>query len=181
MITEVLRHVGTFSSGELAMIETYLERRELRKNDVLLPEGQVCRSVYFLVTGAFYQFRLNDVDEQIIDLHIEGDWFLNHLSFISQKPSDTTIKAYVPSEVLELSIFSLHELIAHSPNFLQLGKLLEFPNLRTRFFDHSMTPLQKYQLIVADRPLLLQKFPLKYIASYLKITPETLSRVRGLH
>jgi hypothetical protein len=79
---------------------------------------------------------------------------------------------------LELSIENIHKLVAISPVFLQLGGILASSVSRISFFDNDLTPLKKYQFIIQNRPQLIQAFPLKLIASYLKITPETLSRVR---
>ena len=80
-----------------------------------------------------------------------------------------------------MTVYSLHNLIEISPVFFQLGKLLQPTTLRTQFYDDSMTPIEKYKYVLEHRPQLLQRFPLKYIAAYLKIAPETLSRVRGLY
>jgi CRP-like cAMP-binding protein len=181
MINQVLENIGTFSAEELDLIQKHCNLRHLKKNEVLLEAGQICSSIYFTVSGAFYQYRIIDIDENIIELHIENEWFLNYSSFISQKPSSDTIKAYVDSEILEMTVYSLHNLIGISPVFFQLGKLLQPATLRTQFFDDAMTPGEKYKYVLEHRPQLLQKFPLKYIASYLKIAPETLSRVRGLY
>lgn len=97
---------------------------------------------------------------------------------MSQKPSESFVQAYAESEILELTVQSLHGLIAESPAFLQMGRILEQATARVHFFDNDLTPIQKYEHLLNNRPQLLQKFPLKIIASYLKITPETLSRVR---
>lgn len=181
MINQVLEKIGRFSEEELNLIHKHCIPRTIKKNEILLEAGQVCRSVYFAVSGVFYQYRMHDIDENIIDLHIENEWFLNYASFISQKPSVDTLRAYSDSEILELTVDSLHHLIGLSPVFFQLAKLMQAPALRSQFFDEAMTPTEKYNHVLEHRPQLLQKFPLKYIASYLKITPETLSRVRAVY
>jgi CRP-like cAMP-binding protein len=181
MIKQVLSNIGRFSAEELNLIQEQCLNRRLKKNEILLESGQVCRSVYFILEGAFYQYRMNDIDENIIELHIENEWFLNYESFLSQKPSTETIKAYADSEILELTVHSIHALIEKSPVFFQLGKLLQPLAVRSKFFDEAMTPAEKYNYVMDHRPRLLQRFPLKYIASYLKITPETLSRVRSIY
>jgi CRP-like cAMP-binding protein len=179
MINKILKNIGTFSEDELSLIHKHCNLRQLKKNEILLESGQICGSIYFTVSGSFYQYRMNDIDENIIELHIENEWFLNYSSFISQKPSNEIIKAYADSEILEMTVYSLHNLIETSPVFFQLGKLLQPTTLRTQFFDDAMTPSEKYKYVLEHRPRLLQKFPLKYIASYLKIAPETLSRIRS--
>jgi CRP-like cAMP-binding protein len=153
--------------------------RQVHKDELLLNKGEVAKSIFFILTGALYQYSLkSDTEYRIIDLHLENDWLLNHKSFVSQTPSDSFMRAFTKSSILEVSIESIHYLIVQSSAFLQLNKILEHSTSRVYFFDDLLTPIQKYQFIFENRPELLQQFPLKIIASFLKITPETLSRVR---
>jgi CRP-like cAMP-binding protein len=179
-LAEILRQIGRFSEADVLLFEKHVLKMKFAKNEILLAEGEVCLSVYFLNKGAVYQYYMQDVDENIIDLHLEKDWFLNAQSFMAQEPSHTTIKSYSDCEILQLSVQQLHELIALSPAFFQLGKVMENGKERAHFFDNAMTPSQKYEHLISNRPGLFQAFPLKMIASYLKITPETLSRVRAV-
>jgi hypothetical protein len=132
-----------------------------------------------VLSGSFYQFLTDEAGENILDLHVQDEWMFNQTSFINQSPSKTSIRAFSNAEVLELNLYGLHELISKSQSFLQLSRILDRANTRIHFFDHSLSPAQKYNFITESKPLLLQVFPLKMIASYLKITPETLRRVRA--
>jgi CRP-like cAMP-binding protein len=175
-----LQKIGIFREEDLLLFSENVNTRSVKKDEILLREGDVCQSVFFINSGAVYQYNVKDeIEQNVIDLHIDEDWFLNHKSFISQKPSEGIIQAYTDCNLLELNIQNLHKLIGISPVFFQLGKLLEPSNSRISFFDNDSTPTQKYKYILENRPQLLQIFPLKIIASYLKITPETLSRVRA--
>lgn len=178
-LNKCLKNVVTFSPGELTLILEHCAFRNVRKHDTLLGAGQVCSSLFFLLKGACYQFRIVGTNEKIIDLHVDHECVLNPASFISQQPSGETIKAFENSDLLALTLQSLHRLIAMSPAFLQLAKLLQWPSFRVNFLDNAMTPAEKYRYILGNKPQLIRKFPLKYIASYLNITPETLSRVRA--
>ena len=179
MIAEALNKTGTYDDQEHALFEKELYFRDIEEGELILSVGEVARSAYYVVTGAVYQYRLKDEFEQIIlDLGADGKWMLDQHSFVAQKPTDTYIKAYEKSQVLELNLESIHKLIALSPAFFQLGRLLDGASQRTIFFDQSLSPLEKYQFLLAHTPQILQKFPLKMIAAYLKVTPETLSRVR---
>lgn len=180
MSDNILQKVGKFSLDELNIFEKHLIKRNYRRNDILLMEGAICKKVWFILSGSIYQFKYDDIDENVFDLHCENDWFVGHSSFVTQKPSITIIKAYSDCEVLEIHIDSVHQLIAQSPSFLQLGKILNTAVSRVNYFDNSLTPREKYDYLMKNRPDLLQKFPLKIIASYLKVTRETLSRVRSL-
>lgn len=176
----ILKGIGRFSEQEIALFESKIVRKTYFKNDILLREGQVCKSVFYIVSGTAYQFSLDDIDENIIGLYMEKDWCLSYFSLINQKPSEATIKAYSDMEVIEISTTSVHELIARSPSFFQLGKILEQTVSRIKYFDNANTALQKHNHLLLYKPALFQKFPLKMIASYLKVAPETLSRIRSI-
>lgn len=179
MTATILKQIGNFNEEQVRLFESKIVCRQLSKDEIVLPEGGVCSSVFYNLGGALYQFNYKTDNElNVIDLHLDQEWFLNASSFFNQKPSDCCIKAFTDCSIFELSVVRLHELIAVSPAFLQLGKVLEHATSRVHFFDNLMTPLQKYQYVLDHRPDLIQQFPLKIIAAYLKITPETLSRVR---
>jgi CRP-like cAMP-binding protein len=179
-VTEgLLKSIGHFTAEEVVLFTEKAVSRNFKKNEILLNEGDVCKSAFYIVSGEAYQFSYDDIDENIIDLHMKDDWCLNHSSFVTQKPSTVTIKAYSELTVVELSLISVHELIALSPSFFQLGKVLEQTVSRVRYFDHANTAEEKHSQLFSSRPQLFQQFPLKMIASYLKIAPETLSRIRG--
>jgi CRP-like cAMP-binding protein len=181
MLDDILKTVGKFSQEELNLFEKHLIKNNFKKNEILLNEGVICNKAWFILSGAVYQFRYDDIDENVFDLHCENDWFVGHSSFVTQKPSNTIIKAYSDCEVLEINVDSIHQLIAQSPSFLQLGKILDTAVSRAHYFDNPLTPHEKYDYLMKTRPQLLQKFPLTIIASYLKITRETLSRVRSAY
>ena len=181
MLQTALQKIGRFETADIALAETLIPLRQLKKNETLLAEGTVCQSVFFLVSGAVYQYSMHDIDENVIDLYLANDWIMNYPSFVGQKPSATQIRAYTDCEVLELTIHTIHHLIETSPVFFQLGKVMEQGMARMHYFDNVLTPLQKYNHLMETKPQLLQYFPLKMIASYLKMTPETLSRVRGMY
>jgi CRP-like cAMP-binding protein len=178
-VAQMLTQIGTFSDEQVRLFAHRVHSRSVEKDTILLAAGTICQTVYCSLEGAFYQVTYNDEQEPvIIDLHLPGQWFFNHQSFVTQTPSAYTIQAYSDGIVLELTVQVIHELIAISPVFLQLGSLLNQATDRIRFFDQNLTPAQKYQYVLDSQPQLLHLFPLKVIAAYLKITPETLSRVR---
>ncbi len=167
------------SKSETDLLKDKLKYLEVKKGDSLLNIGDVCSSAYFIISGSFYQYYLDeDYNIKIIDLYSTEDWMLNHRSFTSRKPSHNSIEAFEDSTVYELRIESIHKLIAISHSFLKLGKILDIANNRLEFFDNDKSAREKYHYILTQKPMLIQKFPLAMIASYLKISPETLSRIR---
>jgi CRP-like cAMP-binding protein len=179
MIENLIDKFGSFTHYDKQLFKQALVQKKIVKNDFLLRVGEVCQSSFLIITGAFIQYNFKDeIDQNIIDLHLENEWVLNQQSFVRQQPSETFIQAFTDSVVYELTVQKMHELIGKSPAFFQLGKILEPVHSRVHLFDNQLTPTEKYQFVLQSRVALLQTFPLKIIASYLKITPETLSRVR---
>ncbi|SRX75998.1 hypothetical protein AEQU3_02996 [Aequorivita antarctica] len=179
-IAEVLNKTGRYSQLELVLFEKELLYRKLKREDYLLTKGEICSSVYFIIEGALYQYKINsEQDKSIIDLNLAKDCVLNYKSFILQEPSAYYIQAYEDTSIYELSIDSIHKLIAISPSFLQMGRLMDETLFRIEFYDNNFSPDEKYEHILNNKPQIIQKFSQKLIASYLNITPETLSRVRS--
>ncbi|WP_316809120.1 hypothetical protein [Pedobacter agri] len=181
MYSDVLNTIGFFNDWERLLFEKEIKLRYVNKNEILLQKGNIAASVFFNLKGSLYQHIKNEEKvEIIIDLHPENEWVLNHGSFLTQQPANSTITSYSGGIVLELSIQSIHYLIGQSLSFLQLNKIINTAVSRIALFDNALTPREKYIYVLDTRPQLLQEFPLKMIASYLKITPETISRVREI-
>lgn len=176
---EILDSLGQFTNFDAELFEKHSARRTLNKNEVLLKEGEICKSFYFTLSGSFSQFQTHEIDEVIIDLHLQNEWMFNQQSLTEQIPSNTTIKAFSKSKIIDLSLNSFHCLCSKSQSFLQFGKILNQSINRVFLFDNSLKPNEKYSYINKVKPELTKVFPIKMVASYLKIAPETLSRVRA--
>lgn len=175
----ILNSIGQFSNLDAALFEKHTVLKTLLKNEILLSEGEICQSFYFIRSGSFSQYQTTDTDEAIIDLHLQNEWMFNQQSLTEQTPSNTTIKAFTKAEIIELSLNNFHTLCSKSQAFLQFGKILNQTKERAFIYDNSLKPNEKYNYIKTAKPQLEKVFPIKMIASYLKIAPETLSRVRA--
>ena len=178
-LNKCLENTGSFSLAELEQILLHCTEHKLKKDEYLLRPGVVCNSISFMLEGACYQFSPGESGERIIELYADYDCVVNPSSFFFQQPSGEFIRAFTDCRLLTLSINALHVLVGLSPVFFQLGKILQPGWFRVGFFDQAMSPKEKYNYLMENKPQFLQVFPLKLIASYLKITPETLSRVRA--
>ena len=176
---KTIQQLGKFADDQVSFITDHLRAAIIAKDEYLLKEGKVCQSFYFINRGSFRHYEITETgDETTLNLLVENDWVLDYKSFTSQKPSTSFIQAAEESEVLELSVYNLHKLMKTSDCFFQLGKIFQYAIAQPKTNPQKTCPKEKYTELLSNKPQLIQRFPLKYIASYLDITPETLSRVR---
>ena len=145
-------------------------------------EGEVEKNLYFVVKGAVRVFYLSEYDEQIIRFGYQGSIINSLSSFLKEAPSEFYMDAIRKTTVKVISKHDLMALVNESfDNLKQYNKLLEMAITQQidREVDILITsPTERLERVLTRSPNLFQQIPLKYIASYLRMTPETLSRIR---
>ena len=177
-VIESLQSLASFSEKELAFFDSKLVIQYVHKNDFVLKEGSVCQAIYFLLKGScVHMLSSPDGTETVLNLYTRHTWLTDYQSFTSQKPALAFIRAFEDCELAVLPINAIHEIIQYSPVFFKAGRILEMMQY-TDISTLHLSPEEKYQQLLINRPELLQAFPLKMLASWLRIAPETLSRIR---
>ena len=123
-LRQLLLGIGEFSSRDVYLFRAQARTRSFKKGDCLLEVGEVCRSMFYVVSGSICELGLLEDRQFIQGFYLEGEWCLCRASFSLASPSLITIKALSDLVVWELSNESIRKLIGLSPAFCQLGKIL---------------------------------------------------------
>ena len=155
----------------------------LAKGQVLLEPGMVCRHIYFLAKGIGRVYHFREGKEVTAWIDMAPNIVVSMYSFISQKPAFEYIEILEDSTLFALSYEDLQQLYAEFPEFSTLGRLMlekYYIALEERVLTYqNLNARQRYENLLKEHPAITQKVSLGYIASYLGITQETLSRIRA--
>ena len=178
--------MATNQAYERAFLESLALQATTRtyaRGEYLIQEGQVEQHVYMIESGAVRVFHVSEFEEQTIRFGYEGSIITSLSSFLTGKPSELFIEALRKTTVKLVSRTKLYEVVHSSPEYLrQYNQMLE--NLVVQQMEREIdlltdSPAKRLQRVLQRSPNLFQQIPLKYIASYLRMTPETLSRVQN--
>lgn len=183
MIANSLLKYVDFSKEELETIASKFKRQTIGKNDFFLTKGQVCKKAAFVENGSLTLSQtLEDGNQQILDFFTAGDMISDYYSFLKDSKSEANIRAHKASTLLVISKTDVELLLETIPNYQKLGRLLAeeyFMQLAEKIKGSSLPPLDRYERLVEQKPVIFESFPQYMIASYLGIRPEWLSRVRA--
>jgi CRP/FNR family transcriptional regulator, anaerobic regulatory protein len=168
-------------STEWEVIAACFNKRILNKDGVLLSEGKVCRHLYFVETGLL-RFYINKDGNDITKFFTEAPYFFtSQASFNAQKPSLENIQAIEDCILYQISYEKSTELF-------KLESWAEFGRKITQevqfFTEEILEELQtetaelRYQKMLKNNAKLVERIPLKYLASFFGIAPQSLSRIR---
>jgi len=159
-----------------------LHTRTYKKKQLFIAEGKVCREIAFIAKGSFRYYKTIDGIEVSTFFSFEHNWAGAYTSFLRKTPSFVSVEAMEDCEVLVLGYDDMQYLYDHYITFERFGRLMA-EYLVTCLDDrmHSLllkTPEERYLKTLTDNSIYFERVPQHYIASYLGIAPESLSRIR---
>jgi CRP-like cAMP-binding protein len=168
---------------EHEICKTFFTPKKLRKKQYLLQQDDVCRFTAFVEKGALKSYTVDDKgNEHILQFSLEGWWVSDIYSFLTSEPASYNIEALEDCELLMLSQQSSEAMMDRLPKmeryFRLLGQNAIIAMQRRMVGSLSQSAVEKYSNLVRTYPNIIQRVPQHMIASYLGITPETVSRIR---
>jgi CRP-like cAMP-binding protein len=175
---------SVLTKSDIELIQSKFTLKKLRKRQYFLKEGEICKSVAFILKGAMRQYSVDDYGaEHIIQLTIENWWALDGESFLTLEPSRYYIDAWEDTNVLILKKVDYYD---HLINIPAMVEMMTSTKERSAYANqkrlHSVlndTAEKRYFDLLNSYPELIQRFPQYLIASYLGVAKETLSRLKS--
>ncbi|MGO4820940.1 Crp/Fnr family transcriptional regulator [Flavobacterium sp. W21_SRS_FM7] len=186
MYDQLARSIGekvTLTAAEFELCKTFFIPKKIRKKQTLLLEGDICTYNAFIEKGILRSYTIDEKgNEHSVQFAFEGWWITDLSSFLLGQTSTYTIEALEDSELLLLTSSAREELMDTLPKFERYQRLLlqnAYIALQTRINAAlNDSAEEKYVKLSIAYPEVVARVPQHMIASYLGLTPETLSRVR---
>lgn len=178
--TFITKYVN-LSDGELESITSKFKSKTIKKNSYLLEKGSICKDIVFVNKGCLRLFYLQDGIEISVWFAFEQSSAIEIYSFISENPTNYFLQAIEDSEVLYLSKTELNKLYLQHPKMQEMMRNFwedVILNLIDRFTALQTDSAEKRYLDLLSKPAYLETIPQKYLASFIGVTPTSLSRIR---
>ena len=180
---ELARKYSTMTHDELDTLESILVPMRFKKGQRILSEGETCRHIYYLDRGLIRQFYYKNGREVTEHLGADRSIFMCIESLFRQEPTRLQAEALEPSMVFGLPLAELERVALHCVNIqMMFRKILEESLIISQIHADLVrfeTAQDRYRRLCKLSPQVILRSPLVHVASYLQMTPETLSRVRA--
>lgn len=175
--------IHPISAEIVAALDNRFEIKEAPKKQLLLKEGDTCHHLYFVIGGLVRIYHMEG-EEEVCSLFIEEKYLFNSpQSFYMRRPGYEFIETLEPTTLARIHYDHLQQLYRTFPELNFIARVITenyFVKSEERLYLlRRKTAEERYRYFTDRYPTLLQRVPLKYIASYLGITIETLSRIRN--
>ena len=180
---ELARKYSTMTHDELDVLESVLVPMKFAKGEMILKEGEVCRHIYHIDRGLVRQFYYKADKELTEHIGTDNSIVMCIESLFREEPTKLQMEALEPTVIYALPKHRLEEVALHNVNIQILyRKILEESLILSQVHADLVrfeTAQDRYRKICKLMPQVVLRAPLVYIANYLQMTPETLSRGRS--
>jgi CRP-like cAMP-binding protein len=171
-----------FFENELGLIDTYFEQKTLKKKEFLLQDNEICNFIAFISEGSIRHFHVKNGDEKTCDISFSTMWVTDFQSFTHNSISIMNLQAMENTTVFLIEKTNLYKLYKACTKFETFGRLMA-ESVAQRATEIAMSlssenPEERFLNLLKKQPDLFQRIPQKYIANFLGISPESLSRIQ---
>ena len=167
---------------EIEALDLWEDSLQLSRNEYLKVSGSIDTNLYYITGGSLRIFVIDEEEEHTIRFAYEGDFIAALDCFVTEKPSDLYIQALRKTEVKIIGKKVFLSFIESSPeNISRWNMILQhlvYQQMQRERDLLTSSPVERYKRVLERSPRLFQEISNKYIASYLRMTPETLSRIK---
>ncbi len=182
-ILNSIKKITDFSNSEIELILSKFETKTVKRKTTLLAAGEIANEIYFVVKGCLRLYYEKGGDDISVFFFTEGMFAGAYDSFISQQPSRLYIETLENSELLSINFTNFTKLFDEIPKMNEfVRKILEerFISLHKLFTSQILdSPQERYLNLLKNNPGLVNRVPQHHIATFLGITPVSLSRIRS--
>lgn len=175
--------IQPISAESVSALTEISEVQSFKKGEFVQQAGSVCRTIYFVKSGILRIFYYKKALEVTESFEFENTFVARIRSLFSGNPSRKSIEALENTELIAINAIKLFELYDQHPDLERLfRKVMEQGYVKTITRIESLqfqTASERYNELIRENPDIILRVPLKVIASFLGITPESLSRIRG--
>lgn len=185
MYEQLMKHISktiSISDKEFDTLAAFFKPRELKKKEHLYRQNEICKYIAFVNKGCLRNYHVDKKgDEQIIYFALEEWWVADLQSFFLQIPSMFNLQALENCELLVSTRTEFENAFDAVPvfeKFYRLKTQKSYTNTQKSVVEKTETAEDRYQKLLNTSPGILQRVPQHYLASYLGIKPQSLSRIR---
>jgi CRP-like cAMP-binding protein len=182
-LVKIISRTVKMSGKEIELCKTYFEPITISRNTVLEEEGKTPQYLYFVSSGFMRLFYYDEnEDEQTTYLCSPNGFIASFLCFVNQIKSTENVECITDCEILRITNADLKKLIDENDCFKKFSLIIFEQAVSSAVLRANdlatLNAEQRYKKIITQQPQLIHNIPIQYIASYLGMKPESLSRIR---
>ena len=186
MIDNLLNYCSKFihlTALDKEAMELNFRSIKIKRKDYLLKEGMVCDFVAFLNAGVIRHFHIKDGNEITCDITLHDNFITDFKSLTQNIPTNYYFQILKDAELFIIKKKDLYRLYTENRNIESFGRIMA-EQVAQRTIDIAMSlssekPQERVEKLIKQRPDLFQEVPQRYLANFLGISPESLSRIRS--
>ena len=183
ILIKIIEKVVPLPASEAELILSYFRQKNFKRNEVLIRSGAVAREVFFVTKGLLHQYYIDEAgNERTCDFTFENKFVTDLESFTRKTPATSSVKALKPTSCLTVNCEDLTRLIEESAAardfFNTVVEQIASESMKRTKSLLTFSPEQRFLELVEHQPDIFQLVSQRYIAQYLGIAPESLSRIK---